>query len=155
MSQKIILMKKSWYLCDIFLDVFQVEFINKQLLCLKVFESKQLRLSARSVNKNKIFSEPQKRPPRLKNLRGQTTFSKTISSNEDQYYATSTSKANLPRQMSHQDRRTLMTPKRKCSFSSFSECRYVVDGGKTTTFLFSIETPSPSKVETVRRDLSL
>ena len=46
--------------------------------------------------------------------------------------------------MSHQDRRAMMTPKRKCSFSSFSECRYVVDGGKTTTFLFAIETPSPS-----------
>ena len=50
----------------------------------------------------------------------------------------------VTRQMSHQDRRAMMTPKRKCSFSSFSECRYVVDGGKTTTFLFAIETPSPS-----------
>ena len=34
------------------------------------------------------------------------------------------------------------TPKRKCSFSSFSECRYL-DGEKHQTFLFSIEAPSP------------
>ena len=57
----------------------------------------------------------------------------------------------VARQMSHHDRRAIMTPKRKCSFSSFSECRYVVDGGKTTTFLFSIETPSPSSQDTAEK----
>lgn len=96
----------------------------------------------------------QKRPPKLGSLKSQATFSKTIASSsgfDGHSEAKTTSptaklstKPNLPRQMSHQDRRALMTPKRKCSFSSFSECRYVVDGGKTTTFLFSIETPSPS-----------
>lgn len=83
-----------------------------------------------------------KRPPKLGSLKSQATFSKTITSSTD--HVQLSTKTNLPRQMSHQDRRALMTPKRKCSFSSFSECRYVVDGGKTTTFLFSIETPSPS-----------
>ena len=34
------------------------------------------------------------------------------------------------------------TPKRKCSFSSFSECR-LLDGERHQTFLFSIEAPSP------------
>jgi hypothetical protein len=37
-----------------------------------------------------------------------------------------------------------VTPKRKCSFSSFSECRLLEEGGsKHHTFLFSIEAPSP------------
>ena len=36
------------------------------------------------------------------------------------------------------------TPKRKCSFSSFSECRLLEgDGERHQTFLFSIEAPSP------------
>ena len=36
------------------------------------------------------------------------------------------------------------TPKRKCSFSSFSECRMLEeDGARHHTFLFSIEAPSP------------
>ena len=56
--------------------------------------------------------------------------------------------------MSHQDHRrqvTVMstTPKRKCSFSSVSEFRYLADGGKTSrTFLFPLEAPSPATTPT-------
>ena len=36
-------------------------------------------------------------------------------------------------------------PKRKCSFSSVSEFRYLAEGGKTSrTFLFPLEAPSPT-----------
>ena len=99
----------------------------------------------------------QKRPPKLRSLRGQAGFSKTIATVDDSSFVSAAAastviaasgvasgiRPKVKRQMSHQDRMPLMnTPKRKCSFSSFSECRYVVDGGQTTTFLFSIETPS-------------
>ena len=100
------------------------------------------------------------RAPKLRSLKNQAVFSETVgisgeglTENDDDLVLSSppVSRPKVARQMSHQDyqsrqshqdRRTMMTPKRKCSFSSFSECRYVVDGGKTTTFLFSIETPS-------------
>ena len=81
---------------------------------------------------------PRKRPPKLSALRNVDAFSKTISGFEPEPLEIIPEKP-FNRQLSHQDRRMLMTPKRKCSFSSFSECRYVTaDGGKTKTFLFSI-----------------
>ena len=77
-----------------------------------------------------------RRAPKLSALRNNSTFSKTVSSIGPEIP--------VNRQMSQQDRRLVMTPKRKCSFSSFSECRYVADGGKTRTFLISIEAASPT-----------
>ena len=102
-----------------------------------------------------------KRAPKLSALRSQSTFSKTIctpngttgnttgSSTPGHAVANhcdqTATKPLVSRQMSHQDRRTIMTPKRKCSFSSVSEFRYLADGGKTSkTFLFSLEAPSPT-----------
>ena len=94
---------------------------------------------------------PRRRPPKLSALRNVETFSKTISGFDPEPLEPLTIEPQKPlnRQMSHQDgRRMLMTPKRKCSFSSFSECRYVTaDGGKTKTFLFSIEAASPSEAK--------
>ena len=87
---------------------------------------------------------PRKQPLKLSVLRNVDAFSKTISGFEPEPLELIPEKP-LNSQMSHQDRQMLMTPKRKCSFSSFSECRYVMaDGGKTKTFLFSIEAASPS-----------
>ena len=93
-----------------------------------------------------------KRPPKLRSLRGQATFSKTVAVDDG---LSPKLRPKVTRQMSQQDRpRPTIhnTPKRKCSFSSFSECRFVVDGGQTTTFLFSIETPSsppPNNLEEI------
>ena len=85
------------------------------------------------------------RAPKLRSLKNQAVFSETVGTGTtDDGDLSPPVRPKVARQMSHQDRRAMMTPKRKCSFSSFSECRYVVDGGKTTTFLFAIETPSPS-----------
>lgn len=90
---------------------------------------------------SKSISTPRRRAPKLSALRNNSTFSKTVSSIGPEINPVSN---RFDRQMSHQDRRLVMTPKRKCSFSSFSECRYVADGGKTRTFLISIEAASPT-----------
>ena len=45
----------------------------------------------------------------------------------------------------------MLTPKRKCSFSSFSECRLLEEDGENHhTFLFSIEAPSPPPTPQLR-----
>ena len=48
----------------------------------------------------------------------------------------------------------MLTPKRKCSFSSFSECRLLEEDGENHhTFLFSIEAPSPPPTPQLRSEL--
>jgi hypothetical protein len=75
------------------------------------------------------------RAPKLRSLKNQAVFSETIGSVDSNADLSPQVRPKVTRQMSHQDRRAMMTQKRKCQFSSFSECRYVVDGGKTTTII--------------------
>ena len=50
----------------------------------------------------------------------------------------------------------MLTPKRKCSFSSFSECRLLEEDGENHhTFLFSIEAPSPPATPQLRSKLHI
>ena len=126
---------------DPFLDQVPTSGSAPDLLSPIQDESQELQEPPDDLKTASEIPTPRRRAPKLSALRNNATFSKTISSLDhpgDQV---------LNRQMSHQDRRVMMTPKRKCSFSSFSECRYVADGGKTRTFLISIEAASPTGME--------